>query len=297
MAAARPRVGVGLPVYNGERFLSATLDSLLAQTHGEFVLLIGDNASTDGTEEIARDYAARDPRIEYIRHPVNIGAARNYNQLFQLAGTEYFRWHAADDLSLPEYTARCVEVLDSDAQVALAYCKTTDIDQDGGEIGPYEDNVHTPQDRARDRFFQVLTVLQRCNALYGLMRSTLVERTRLLEPFIASDFCFMSELALYGKFIEIPERLFLRRYHAGASSALTDEERVTFNSARRAAPSLRAMRHWWAHWSATIRVPLPWTEKAQLQLDMLKYAYWSKADMAREAGKVLRFRLGFRQVH
>ena len=292
MTRARPRMGVGVPVLNGERFLAETLDSLLAQSYEDFVLIIGDNASTDRTEEIARAYAARDPRIEYVRHSRNIGAARNYNDLFHRAGTEYFRWHASDDLSLPGYTARCVDVLDSDPGVVLAYCKTLDIDQEGHEIGPYEDRVDAQQEHARDRFLHVMTVLERCNAIYGVMRSALVARTRLMETFVASDRCFMAELALYGKIAELPARLFLRRYHTGASSAMTDEERRTFFSGQPAAPTLRTLRHWWAYWSAILRAPLSVAETSRLQVDMLRRAYWGKGLMLQEAAKVLRYRLG-----
>jgi glycosyltransferase involved in cell wall biosynthesis len=296
MTNARPRLGVGVPVFNGERFLAETLDSLLAQTYEDFVLIIGDNASTDRTEEIARAYAARDPRIEYVRHPGNIGAARNYNDLFYRAGTEYFRWHAADDISLPEYTARCLDVLDADPGVILAYCKTMNIDQDGHELGPYEDKVDAQQEHARDRFLHVVKVLERCNAVYGVIRSALAARTKLMETFVASDRCFMAELTLYGRIIEVPDRFFLRRYHTGASSAMTDEERRTFFSAQPAAPTLQTLRHLWAYWTAVLRAPLSVGETVRLQVDMLKFAYWGKANVLREAAKVLRYHLRIGQV-
>ena len=75
-----PRVSIGVPVYNGERFLALTLDSLLAQTYRDFEIIIGDNASIDRTEEIGRTYAAKDPRVRYVRHEHNLGLARNYMQ-------------------------------------------------------------------------------------------------------------------------------------------------------------------------------------------------------------------------
>jgi hypothetical protein len=61
------KITIGLPVYNSARYLAAAIDSILAQSYGDFDLLISDNASTDRTEEICRDYAKRDPRIRYIR--------------------------------------------------------------------------------------------------------------------------------------------------------------------------------------------------------------------------------------
>ena len=84
-----PTLSVGLPVYNGERYLAESLDALLAQTYADFELIISDNASTDGTAEICREYAARDPRIRYVRQPVNVGAGPNHNLLVPLARGAY----------------------------------------------------------------------------------------------------------------------------------------------------------------------------------------------------------------
>lgn len=69
-----PTVSIGLFVYNGERFLPKSLDSLLRQTFRDFELIISDNASTDRTEEICRGYAATDDRIRYYRNQKNMGA-------------------------------------------------------------------------------------------------------------------------------------------------------------------------------------------------------------------------------
>ncbi len=87
-----------MPVYNGERFVREALDSLLAQTFTDFELLISDNASTDGTEMICREYADRDPRIRFVRQVENIGALANFEFVMRQARGEYFMWAASDDL-------------------------------------------------------------------------------------------------------------------------------------------------------------------------------------------------------
>src|SRR5919112_5909956 len=104
---ARPRVTIGLPVYNGERFLEQALDGLLAQTFTDFELIISDNASTDRTPEICQAYAARDSRIRYVRQPENIGAGPNHNILVPMARGEYFKWASHDDLYDPDLVAKC----------------------------------------------------------------------------------------------------------------------------------------------------------------------------------------------
>src|SRR6185436_6923974 len=112
MSLPEPRVSIGVPVYNGERYLAATLDSLLAQTFDNFEIIVSDNASSDRTAQLALEYAERDSRVRYTRNPRNLGAGANYRRAFQLSRGQYFRWSAADDISAPESLARCVEVLD-----------------------------------------------------------------------------------------------------------------------------------------------------------------------------------------
>src|SRR6476469_9870484 len=97
-----PRISIGIPVYNGERFLAETIESLLRQTVGEFELFIVDNSSTDRTEEIGREFAARDKRVRFVRNETNIGAYRNCNKVIQMGGGEYFKLNMADDVCHPE---------------------------------------------------------------------------------------------------------------------------------------------------------------------------------------------------
>src|ERR1051325_3578852 len=117
--SAPSKVSIGLPVYNGARYLAPTLDAILAQTYTDFELIISDNASTDGTETICRDYAARDPRIRYLRQPQNIGAPPNHNFLVEQARGELFKWAAHDDLFGPKLIECCVRALDERPEYVL----------------------------------------------------------------------------------------------------------------------------------------------------------------------------------
>src|SRR3712207_2828980 len=116
-----PRVSIGLPVRNGQRYLRGVLDSLLAQTYTGFEILIGDNGSTDETRAICQEYVARDARVRYFRSDTDEGPAWNFNRLVPLARGEFFRWAAADDLIAPTYVQRCVEALDANPQAVCAY--------------------------------------------------------------------------------------------------------------------------------------------------------------------------------
>ena len=91
------RVSVALPVYNGERYLRIAIEAILTQTYQDFEFIISDNASTDSTEQICREYAAIDKRICYHRNEKNIGAPRNFNRAFELSHGEYLKWATCDD--------------------------------------------------------------------------------------------------------------------------------------------------------------------------------------------------------
>jgi glycosyltransferase involved in cell wall biosynthesis len=222
--ADTPRVTVGIPVYNGEPFLSETIASIEAQTYSRYEVIISDNASTDGTEAICRAYAARDSRVRYVRNARNVGAARNFGQLVTLASGEYFKLANADDLCDPPLVAQCVAVLDANPEVVLCYGKTTLIDAKGRVLGRYEDNLHLPEPRAADRFAQAIRRLRLVNVLQGVMRTAALRRTGQLGPYFASDLVLVPELALHGQFHELPDFLFYRRMHAGASSSITTVE-------------------------------------------------------------------------
>ena len=221
MTLSEPVITVGMPVYNGERYIEEAIRSMLGQTFEDFVLIISDNASTDRTEEICRDFTLQDKRITYLRNQDNIGAGNNYNRLFQLARSKYFRWFNADDLCRPELHEKCVAVLESNPDAVLCYGKTCLIDQDGNYSEDYDDNLNLQQSTAYERLSRFFDAVGLTNVIYGLMRTSAVAHTSLMGngSFPAADTNFMAELTLYGKFIEIPEQLFFRRMHPETSSS------------------------------------------------------------------------------
>lgn len=221
MAISTPLITVGMPVYNGERYIEEAIRSILAQTFEDFVLIISDNASTDGTEEICRDFVMQDKRITYLRNQTNIGACNNYNLLFHRACTKYFRWFNADDLCAPELHEKCIAQLEDNPEVVLSYGKTCLIDQDGNPYENYNDNLDLQQSTAYERFTRFFDVVGQTNVIYGLMRTSAVAHTLLMGDgsYPAADTNFMAELTLYGQFKEIPQHLFFRRMHLEASSS------------------------------------------------------------------------------
>lgn len=100
---SNPAVSIGMPVYNGAKYIREALDSLLAQTYTDFELIISDNCSIDATQEICEAYARRDSRIRYVRQDGNKGAAENFRFVLDCAKADLFMWAAYDDLWGPNY--------------------------------------------------------------------------------------------------------------------------------------------------------------------------------------------------
>jgi len=279
VTSGRPsaRITVGVPVYNGERYLAVALESLLSQTAGDMVILVGDNASTDGTADIARAYAARDSRVRHVRHATNLGAARNYSVLCQMADTEYFRWLAADDSSGPRFHEVCLATLAAHPDAVLAYPRVVMIDAEGRQLHEYDEGLHLPQERPSERLFTLLKRLRLVNALYGVARTSVLRRTRLLGAFRGSDIVFLAELSLYGKFIEIPEPLMLRRMHEGSYTSMTPEEQRRFNNpAGSRTPEFYFSRHLMEYLRAVARAPVSAGERLRLLAGLARNAVWAR---------------------
>ncbi len=210
-APKSPRVSIGLPVHNGERYLPQALDSLLVQTYRDFELILCDNCSADRTEQICRSYAERDSRIRYHRNADNIGAPRNFSLAFSLSRGEYFKWAGGDDLCAPEMLECCVAILDQRPEVVLAYPKTRLIDENGVTVSDYDDRLNLPYGAPHKRLSHLLWNIRMCNAVFGLIRSRALKCTRPFGTYSNSDLAFLAELALRGLFVELPVPLFFRR--------------------------------------------------------------------------------------
>ena len=230
-------VSIGVPVYNGEVYLGEAIEGLLSQTHKDLEVIISDNASTDATARIARDFAARDSRVRYYRNPTNIGAHPNYDRTFRLATGKYFKWHACDDLCAPSYVEKCVAALESDPSAVLCQSRTILIDSAGEALifdperrhftdrqrtvridGPDKHfaGSHDPISRFRDTLFGAVS----CQYIMGVMRTDVARKTGLLASYYASDRAQLIEMALRGRFLEVPEPLFFNRVHPNTSRML-----------------------------------------------------------------------------
>jgi glycosyltransferase involved in cell wall biosynthesis len=215
-----PSVSIGLPVYNGENFLAAAIESILAQDHQNFELIISDNASEDRTPAICQQYCRRDDRIRYLRSDTNRGAASNYNQVFKLSSASFFKWQAHDDICLPGFISSSLNAFEiAPASTVLVYPRAEVIDADGNRDARFvPESLATSDPLPHRRLADVLRNLNMACPVFGLIRSSALRKTRLIGSFIASDYVLLAELAMLGGIWEIPEVLFQRRVHPKIST-------------------------------------------------------------------------------
>lgn len=290
-ANRKPRVSIGMPLYNCEKYVAEAIESHLRQTYTDFELIITDNASTDRSEEICRAYAAKDPRIKYHRNKENVGAGGNFRLCFELAQAEYFRWTPSDDVVGPELLELCVEVLDRDPSVLLAYPQTRLIDGTGRIIQDYDENLHLVQERPSTRFKEALHRLRLCNVQYGLIRREILGKTGLMRNYAGGDIPLILELSLYGKFYEVPERLFYRRMHEAASSAMKDTKEVMnlYDPKKRD----KLFLYYWVQLGANVksvtRAPILFSEKLHLFWFLFRRFITGRNAYAKELGGALTY--------
>lgn len=129
---------IGMPVYNGEKSIRNSLDSLLSQSFKNFELIISDNASTDSTPIICTEYLKKDSRIKYIRRDKNFGGLNNFLLLLDQATTEYFMWAAIDDLWESTFLEKNIQILETRKDVVASIGKIN-------IIGDYYDKFNYDQ--------------------------------------------------------------------------------------------------------------------------------------------------------
>jgi glycosyltransferase involved in cell wall biosynthesis len=217
MVEKKPKVSIGLPVYNGEQFLEGAINSILSQTFTDFELIISDNASTDKTREICQIFMAKDPRIHYSRNDTNLGGGNNTNHTFYLSKGKYFCWASHDDLYAPQYLEKCVGVLVQDPAIVLCHTMVTEIDEYGRFLRII-DRQEGSSLKPHERFSALASLEHHCEQTSGLIRSNVLHKTSLLLNYTDADRTLLAELALYGQFHQIAEPLFFKRIHPKMST-------------------------------------------------------------------------------
>jgi glycosyltransferase involved in cell wall biosynthesis len=196
-AKKAPQISIGMPVYNGEQFIREALDSLLVQTFTDFELIISDNASTDGTEAICREYETRDKRIRYVRWALNRGAIANFNFVLNEAVGEYFMWAACDDIRSVDYLELNCHFLGRNPDYVASTCPTRYED---GSFDQKRMGDGTLEGRRSARISDFFGCWHANGRFYSLFRLDVLRKNLYIEhDFLGSDWSIVLDLVSKGK--------------------------------------------------------------------------------------------------
>lgn len=285
----KPLLSVGVPVWNGLPYLEQALDSLCRQDMTDLEIIVCDNASTDGSGELVRDFASRDPRIRYYRNERNIGGSRNFNKVFQLSSGTYFRWAASDDFVTAGALSRCVQTLEDDPSSVLAFPETRLVDENGAILSAYDEGTGWGAVTPAQRFEYSLTQWGFCNVIFGVVRSSVLARTMLLGDYPASDLVLQAELAIHGAFRQVAGEYYHRRVHSRCTNALDAESLARFYEPdRKTAFDAKLMRMFRDLSRVIWRAPASRMQKGRMFGILARQLIWARTGLANELGELAR---------
>ena len=210
-----PAVTVLMPVYNADRFVAQTVDSVLAQTFGDFEFLIINDGSTDRSLEILQDYARRDARVRLVSRP-NTGYVPALNEGLGLAKGEFLARIDADDLSHPRRLELQVARMRAEPSLVALGSNADAMDEDGRLLGDYDvPATHEEIEAAH---------LRGSSSIHHpavMLRPEAVKRVGgYRAPFMpCEDFDLWLRLGEVGRLANLPEKLLTKRLFVGSAVA------------------------------------------------------------------------------
>jgi glycosyltransferase involved in cell wall biosynthesis len=263
-----PAVSIGLPVFNGERFLARAVDSVFAQTYGNWELLISDNGSSDESLAIAQRYAERDPRIRVRAFGDNMGAVANFEAVFRETTGRYFMWLAHDDWIDPRYLERCVGVLETRPDFVMAFAGMNVVDDTGEPFRSRTEEFEGAASKsAVARFHTVLWGLgDPTSPVFGVARRSALKQTGLIRNSNEPDRILVAELSLLGRIHQDPDLLF---FHYGPPGHPNRDEWWWLDPRNRGRPRLATFRIVQHQWNAIWRGDHNVFENVVMTMDLL----------------------------
>jgi glycosyltransferase involved in cell wall biosynthesis len=222
-----PKVSIGIPVFNGAERIRTALNSILRQDFTDFEVIISDNASTDNTGSICRDYAQMDRRVRYYRNEINIGINPNHDRVFELSSGKYFAWFADDVEYLPGMLHRCVAALEAATPSVVLLHPRCEMLCDGQVMAiDQQSSIESGDRRPFKRLKAVVSRVVMVNQFFGLTKREALAKTHLNGPYPSSDYVLLAELAMLGEICELPEVLIRRRIDSdrGTAAVYQDEQ-------------------------------------------------------------------------
>jgi len=214
-----PLVSIGMPTYNGSKYIRQALVSLINQSYRNFELIISDNASTDNTQIICKEYQRIDNRIKYIRQEKNVGPIKNFNSVLKKARGEYFMWASDDDIWYENFIKILLNSLVGKDNYVVAFCDYIYFGNDSlvRKKLKVKNNL--------SRIGRIIDFLDNYQEMFAALYYGLFKRKALLEiggihedarPYYkAGDFLTMFKTLLLGEFFHVNKILFKKRDTSG----------------------------------------------------------------------------------
>jgi glycosyltransferase involved in cell wall biosynthesis len=201
-----PKVSIGIPVFNGAKTLARTIEAAINQDYENLEIIISDNCSTDETQMIAENYQATDPRIKYVRQEKNLGMTANFTKVFEYSTGEFFMWAAHDDQHAPTFISSCLPYLLKDTQAGLCVPKTQAIFRN--QVDWISSMKTFSEIDTRVKLFRETLRHFPAVGMYGLYRSSIIQKTALWRNFLGADLVFIQSMSLHGNIVTSDEILF-----------------------------------------------------------------------------------------
>ena len=231
------KLTIGIPVYNGEKFLVEKITSILNQDFINFELIISDNGSTDSTKEICNSFAIKDERIRFFSHKNNSDMNWNFNFILKEAKGKYFMWTAVDDKILPGFYEKNIDILEKNPNIA---CSASQVKYFGKNrnywverstrgsfkkltkkiIGRFQNLQNYPASGTfESKFRYYLKLRGHHHIFYGMYRTEQLKKIWLLDVnfTVGNDLITMLSMLRFGDFHVIDE-VMMERYDGGASA-------------------------------------------------------------------------------
>jgi glycosyltransferase involved in cell wall biosynthesis len=212
--AKRPAVSIGMPVYNGEKYIREAFDTLLSQSHTDFELIISNNASTDRTEAICQQYASKDSRIRYVRQSTNTGALANFVVVLEKAQGDYFMWAAADDKWDPSWICEMLNTIKATGSDA-AFGQIHAINENSEVVDHYMNNetfeYYGPRWLRQLKYFLQFEGGGKANPIYGLWKTAHLREIKINN--YSYDYLIVFDLLGKTEIAGCSESTFYKRIH------------------------------------------------------------------------------------
>jgi len=222
-----PKISIGLPVYNGEKFLRTKLERILSQTFHDIELIISDNVSTDLTAKICEEFIKNDLRIKYTRQKTFLSGIENFGYVLEQAKSEFFVWTGVDDVWEPKFLEKNVKVLEEDKNIIGSI-------SDVKFFYTYNENLNLLLKKLKNenkiqfehckpaygdysQRLKIFLKLRQATSIYAVFRTKNLKKSfskaKEISPW---DFALILDLLQYGNF-HVLDELLMFRYSRGSS--------------------------------------------------------------------------------